>query len=128
MPEDDTELPLGVLPVYAAPVLITLGNQDVLNAIENFKQTNGETGTGSNNSHNPKIPEDVKHNNNEKENKNNDKKNNTEPQSAPESSPLTSPAKGNLVIVKHGIQREKRAQDVPTNVHDVINVKAAHRN
>ena len=107
LPEDDTELPLGVLPVDAAPVPITLGNQDVLNAIENFKQTNGETGTGSNNSDDPKIPEDVKRNNNEKENKNNDKKNNTEPQSAPESSPLTSPAKGNLVIVKHGIQRKK---------------------
>ena len=107
LPEDDTELPLGVLPVDAAPVPITLGNQDVLNAIENFKQTNGETGTRSNNSDDPKIPEGAKRNNNEKENKNNDKKNNTEPQSAPESSPPTSPAKGNLVIVKHGIRRKK---------------------
>ena len=53
--EDDTELPLGVLPVDAAPVPITLGNQDVLNAIEkNFKQTNCDTGTGSNNSDDPK--------------------------------------------------------------------------
>ena len=107
LPEDDTELPLGVLPIDAAPVPITLGNQDVLNAIENFKQTNGETGTRSNNSNDPKIPEDVKHDNNEKENKNKDKKNNTEPQSTPESSPLTSPAKGNLDIVKHGIWRKK---------------------
>ena len=107
LPEDDTELPLGVLPIDAAPVPITLGNQDVLNVIENFKQKNGETGTGSNNSDDPKIPEDVKCDNNEKENKNKDKKNNTEPQSAPESSPPTSPAKGNLVIVKHGIRRKK---------------------
>ena len=38
LPEDDTELPLGVLPVDAVPVPITLGNQDVLNAIENFKE------------------------------------------------------------------------------------------
>ena len=108
LPEDDTELPLGVLPVDAAPVPITLGKQDVLNTIENFKQKNGETGTGSNNNNYPKIPEDVKCDNNEKENKNKDKKNNTEPKSAPESSPPTSPAKGNLVIIKHGIQRKKR--------------------
>ena len=107
LPEDDTELPLGVLSIDAAPVPITLGNQDVLNAIENFKQTNGETGTGSNNSDDPKTPEDVKRDNNKKENKNNDKKNNMEPQSAPESSPPTSPAKGNLVIIKHGIWRKK---------------------
>ena len=40
--DEDPELPLGVLPVDAAPVPITLGKQDVLNAIENFKQTNGE--------------------------------------------------------------------------------------
>ena len=105
--EDDTELPLGVLPVDAAPVPITLGNQDVLNAIENFKQTNCNTGTGSNNSDDPKTTEDAKRNNNEKEIKNNDKKNNTEPKSVPESSPPTSPAKGNLVIVKHGIWRKK---------------------
>ena len=127
LPEDDTELPLGVLPVDAAPVPITLGNQDVLNTIENFKQKNGETGTGSNNNNDPKIPEDVKCDNNEKENKNKDKKNNTEPKSAPELSPPTSPAKGNLVIIKHGIRR-KKAQDVPKNVRDVINAKAAHRN
>ena len=43
LPEEDTELPLGVLPVDAAPVPINLGNQDVLNAIENFKQNNVET-------------------------------------------------------------------------------------
>ena len=43
LPDDDSELPLGVLPVDAVPVPITLGNQDVLNAIENFKQTNRET-------------------------------------------------------------------------------------
>ena len=42
-----------------------------------------------------------------KKNNNKDKKDNTEPQSAPESSPPTSPAKGNLVIVKHGIWRKK---------------------
>ena len=42
IPDEDPELPLGVLPVDAAPVPITLGKQDVLNAIENFKQTNGE--------------------------------------------------------------------------------------
>ena len=102
LPEEDTELPLGVLPVDAAPVSITLGNQDILNAIENVKQNNGETGTASNND-NPKTPEDAKQDNNEKENKNKDKRDKTEPQSAPESSPPTSPAKGNLVIVKHGI-------------------------
>ena len=106
LPEEDTELPLGVLPVDTAPVLITLGNQDVLNAIENFKQNNGETGIPSNND-NPKTPGDAKQDNNEKENKNKDKKDNTEPQSAPESSPPTSPAKGNLVIMKHGIPRKK---------------------
>ena len=102
LPDEDTELPLGVLPVDAAPVLITLGNQDVLNAIENFKQNNGETGITPNNN-DPKTSGDAKQNNNEKENNNKNKKDNTEPQSAPESSPLTSPAKGNLVIVKHGI-------------------------
>ena len=107
LPEEDTELPLGVLPVDAAPVLITLGNQDVLNVIENFKQNNGETGIASNNNNDPKTPEDAKWDNNEKENKNKDNKDNTEPKSAPESSPLTSPAKGNLVIVKHGIRRKK---------------------
>ena len=107
LPEEDTELPLGVLTVDAAIVLITLGNQDVLNAIENFKQNNGETGTGSNKNDDPKTPEDAKRDNNEKENKNKDKKDNTEPQFTPESSPLTSPAKGNLVIIKHGIRRKK---------------------
>ena len=107
LPEDDTELPLGVLPVDAAPVPITLGNQDVLNAIENLKQTHCETGTGSNNSDDPKTPEHAKSNNNEKEVKNNDKKNNAEPKSVPESSPSTSSAKGNLVIEKHGIRRKK---------------------
>ena len=106
LPEEDTELPLGVLPVDAAPVLITLGNQDVLNAIENFKQNNGDTGIPSNND-DPKTPGDAKQDNNEKENKNKDKKDNTEPQSTPESSPLTSPAKGNLVIIKNGIRRKK---------------------
>ena len=60
LPDEDTELPLGVLPVDAAPVPITLGNQDVLNAIENFKQNNGETGTASNNNNDPKTPEDAK--------------------------------------------------------------------
>ena len=34
LPEEDTELPLGVLPVDAAPVLITLGNQDVLTRLK----------------------------------------------------------------------------------------------
>ena len=85
LPEEDTELPLGVLPFDAAPLLITLGNQDVLNTVENFKQNNGETGTVSNNNNDPKNPEDAKRDNNEKENKNKDKKDNTEPQSAPES-------------------------------------------
>ena len=107
LPEEDTELPLGVLPVDAAPVPITLGNQDVLNTIENFKQNNGETGTGSNNYDDPKTPEDVQQDNNEKENKNKNKKDNTDPQSAPESSPPTSPTKGNLVILKHSIRRKE---------------------
>ena len=102
LPDEDTELPLGVLLDDAAPVPITLGNQDVLNAIENFKQSNGETGVTPNND-NAKTPGDAKQDNNEKENNNKDKKDNTEPQSAPESSPLTSPAKGSLVIIKHGI-------------------------
>ena len=77
LPEDDTELPLGVLPVDTAPVPITLGNQDVLNTIENLKQTNCETGIGSNSSNDPKTPEDVKLNNNKKDAKIKDKKNNT---------------------------------------------------
>ena len=104
LPDEDTELPLGVLPVDAAPVPITLGNQDVLNAIENFKQTNGETGVTSDNSDNTKMPDVSKKDNNKKENNNKDKKDNSEPQSTPESSPPTSPAKGSLVIVKHGIR------------------------
>ena len=58
IPDEDPELPLGVLPVDAAPLPITLGNQDVLNAIENFKQTNGETGVTPNNSDNKKVPDD----------------------------------------------------------------------
>ena len=73
LPKEDGELPVGVLPVDAAPVPIALDNQDVLNAIENFKQNNGETGTPSNNDI-PKIPDDVKQDKNEKENKNTDKK------------------------------------------------------
>ena len=104
--DDDPKLPLGVLPVDAAPVPITLGNQDVLNAIENFKQTNGKTGVTTNNSDNKNVPDDLK-NDNEKENKNKNKKDKseiTEHQSAPESSPPTSPTKGSLVIVKHGIR------------------------
>ena len=106
LPEDNTELSLGVLPIDMAPVPITLGNQDVLNVIENFKQNNGETGTVSNNNNNQKNQEDTKRDNNEKENKNIDKKDNTEPQSAYESSPLTYPAKVSLVIVKHDIKRK----------------------
>ena len=107
IPDEDSELPLGVLLVDAAPVPITLGNQDVLNVIENFKQTNGETGVTPDNSGNKKVPDDPKKDNNEKENKSKDNKDNseiTEHQSAPESSPLTSPTKGSLVIVKHGIR------------------------
>ena len=65
----DTELPLGVLPVDAAPVLITLGNQDVLNAIENFKQSNGVTGVTPNNDDSETLG-DAKPDNNEKENNN----------------------------------------------------------
>ena len=55
IPDEDPELPLGLLPVDAAPVPITLGNQDVLNAVENFKQTNGETGVTPDNSDNKKV-------------------------------------------------------------------------
>ena len=44
IPDEESELPLGVLPVDAAPVPITLGNQDVLDVIENFKQSNNGTG------------------------------------------------------------------------------------
>ena len=99
-PDEDPELPLGVVPVNAAPVPITLGNH---NAIENSKQTNGETGVTPDNSDNKKMPDDPKKDNNEKENNSKDKKDNSEHQSAPESSPLISPAKGSLVIVKHGI-------------------------
>ena len=73
LPDEDTELPLGVLPINAAPVPITLGNQDVLNAIENFKQSNGETGITPNNNV-PKTPGDAKQDNNKKENNNKDKK------------------------------------------------------
>ena len=58
LPEEDTELPLGVLPVDAAPVLITLGSQDILNMIENFKENNVETGISSNND-DPKTPGDM---------------------------------------------------------------------
>ena len=126
LPEEDTELPLGVLPVDAAPVLITLGNQDVLNVIKNFKQNNRETGTASNNNNDPKTPEDAKRDNNKKENKNKDKKDNTEPKSTPESSPSTSPAKGNLVIIKHSIRR-KKSTGRTSNVRDVTK-NTAHRN
>ena len=73
--DEDPELPLGVLPVHAAPVPITLGKQDVLNAIENFKQTNGETEATLDNSNNTKS-DNLKKDNNEKENKNKDKKDN----------------------------------------------------
>ena len=66
LPDEDTELPLGVLPVDAAPVPITLGNQDVLNVIENFKQSNGETGITPNND-DPKTPGDAKQDNNRKQ-------------------------------------------------------------
>ena len=109
LPEDNTELPLGVLPIDTAPVPITLGNQDVLNTIENFKQSNDETGTVSNinTNDNQNNQDDTKRNNDEKENKSTQKKYNTEAQSAHESSPPTSPAKGSLVIVKHGIKRKK---------------------
>ena len=106
IPDDDPELPLGVLPMDAAPVPITLGNQDVLNAIENFKQTNGETGVTTDNSDNKNVPDDLKKDHNEKENKNKNKKDKSEMsehQSAPEPSPPTSPTKGSLVLVKHGI-------------------------
>ena len=102
IPDEYPELPLGVLPVDAAPVPITLGKQDVLNAIENFKKTNGKMEATPDNSNNTK-PDDPKKDNNEKENNNKDKKDNNELQSTPESSPLTSSAKGSLVIVEHGI-------------------------
>ena len=45
--DDETKLPLGTLPVDTAPVPIVLGNQDVLNAIENLKQS--ETGNNTTN-------------------------------------------------------------------------------
>ena len=60
IPDEDPELPLGVLPVDAAPVLITLGNQDVLDAIENFKQSNGGTGVTSDNSDSKNMPTNQK--------------------------------------------------------------------
>ena len=108
LPEDDPELPIGVLPVDAAPVPITLGNEDVLNAIENFKQNNNETGIVPSTNVNTNQ-EDTDNNSNEKENKNSyemeDKE--TKLQNAYRSSPPTSPAKGSLVIVKHGIKRKK---------------------
>ena len=66
IPDEDLELPLGVLPVDAAPVPITLGKQDVLNAIENFKQTNGETEATPDNSNNTKSDNSKKDNNEKK--------------------------------------------------------------
>ena len=66
IPDEDPKLPLGVLPVNAAPVPITLGKQDVLNAIENFKQTNGETRATPDNSVNTNL-DGPKKDNNEKE-------------------------------------------------------------
>ena len=98
-----------MLPVDAAPVPITLGNQDVLNAIENFKNTDNETDTIKENNSgldDSNIKQDDKDTGAEKENKNKNNTGNTETtqqQSVPESPP-TSPNKGSLVIVKHGIK------------------------
>ena len=108
--EDDTELPLGVLPVDVAPVPVTLGNEDILNAIENFKNTENETTitndkkAGSDNSKNDQ--DGSKDLVGEKENKDNTEANKQQSQPTPES-PLTSPTKGNLVIVKHGIKQKR---------------------
>ena len=110
LPDEDPELPLGVLPVDAAPVPIALGNQDVLNAIENFKHTSGETGVTLDNSNVNKNPNDPNKENDNNDNNNKEKKNDNDPKSTPELTPPTSPAKGSLVIVKHGIRRKKSTE------------------
>ena len=90
LPDDDSELPLGVLPVDAAPVPITLGKQDVFNAIENFKQTNHDTETTTNNQQDKTVQDGSKTDHSEKENEDTNKKGNgimTEHQSAPNHPP-----------------------------------------
>ena len=107
LPEENPELPIGVLPVDAAPVPITLGNDDVLNTIENFKQNNKETGRVPSVNDNTNR-ENTNNNSNEKENKKSHETEDEEPkQTADEPTTPTSPAKGSLVIVKHGIKRKK---------------------
>ena len=85
---------------------ITLGNEDVLNAIENFKNTESETTTtkdkkaGSDDS---KSDQDgSKDIGGEKENKDDTEANEQKSQLTLESPPTST--KGNLVIVKHGIK------------------------
>ena len=99
IPEEDVELPIGTLLVDAAPVLIALGNQDVLNAIENIKKN--EAGADNTSKRN-NSKTDVQNNTNtevikEKEKENDKKTGNAE-------TPPTSLNKGSLVIVKHGIK------------------------
>ena len=110
LPEDNSELPIGILPVDTAPVPIALGNEDVLNAIENFKQNNNEPGRllSANDYANTEHLDD---NNNEKENKEVQKSHESgekeSKQTAGELTKPTSPSKRSLVIVKHGIKRKK---------------------
>ena len=112
IPEDDTELPLGILSVDAAPVPITLGNEDVLNVIENFKNNETETRTMTTKDKKASLDDSKseqdssKDTSGEKENKDNTEATKQQSQPTPES-PLTSPTKGNLVIVKHGIKRKR---------------------
>ena len=117
LPDDDSELPLGLLPVDVAPVPITLGEQDILNAIENFKQDNGITSQNTSlNGVTATVVSDQnaleipKGDNSKKENNDNDKKKTEETiekQSGSEPTPPTSPTKGSLVIIKHGIWRKR---------------------
>ena len=88
----------------AALVPIALGNQDVLNAIENLKKNEMETNTGTQKSDDQPEPQNKKDkkDNTEKENKDEDKKKHVTSETPP-----TLPNKGSLVIVKHGIKRKQ---------------------
>ena len=128
IPDDtgDNELPIGTLPVDAAPVPITLGKQDVLTAIENFKQSNGITTDKTNDQNTPDFP---KSDNNENFDEGVDKKNpdkSPEHPSASEVSPPASPVKGSLVIIKYGIW-QKQIINACTNAQGAANEKTVLR-
>ena len=82
----------------AAPLPITLGKQDVLNAIENMKKMEDNTKSEMN-----KYGDKNK----EQDDKNIEEKNKKLKAQDKNKTPPTSPNKGSLVIVKHGIRRKR---------------------